>query len=190
MVAMTATTGSFSFQHGRPFTVHDLEALPDDGYRYELIDGLLLVSPAPSTNHQIVVIELAARLRERCPAEMRTFVAPFAVRPSATIELQPDVLVARKADLTERDLPVAPLLVVEVLSPSTKLVDLNTKKAAYQRLGVPSYWVIDPIDPCLTVFELDGNDFQYEKVAEIKGNKAYDATQPFPIRIVPAELLD
>ncbi|HEX9339246.1 MAG TPA: Uma2 family endonuclease [Pseudonocardiaceae bacterium] len=190
MVAMTATTGSFSFPHGRPFTVHDLEAFPDDGNRYELIDGALLVSPAPSTNHQIVVLELAARLRERCPADLRTFVAPFAVRPSASTELQPDVLVARKDDLTARDLPVAPLLAVEVLSPSSLVTDLNNKKSVYQRMGVPSYWVIDPLDPGLTVFELDRKGFRYELVAEVKGDKAFEATQPFPIRIVPAELLD
>src|SRR5215470_14714887 len=113
MMAMTAT-GSFSLPHGRPFTVHDLEAIPDDGNRYELIDGALLVSPAPSTNHGIVVVELAFRLRAVCPADMRVFVAPFAVRPNADTELQPDLVVARRDDLMPWGLPVAPLLTVEV----------------------------------------------------------------------------
>jgi Uma2 family endonuclease len=190
MMPMAATTGSFNLPHGRPFTVHDLEAFPDDGNRYELIDGALLVSPAPGTEHQVVALELAVRLRERCPAGMRTLVAPFAVRPSDAVELQPDVLVTREVDLTRKNLPVAPLLAVEVLSPSSVLTDFNNKKAAYQRLGVPSYWVVDPLDPSLTVFELDSKGFRYNLVAEVKGDMAFEATQPFPVRIVPVDLLD
>lgn len=188
MVAMAATTGSFSLPHGRPFTVHDLEATPDDGNRYELIEGALLVSPAPSFEHQKVVSKLLARLDGVCPPGLHALVAPFAVRPNESTELQPDVLVFRDEDVTSRGLPVAPLLVVEVLSPSTKATDLTVKKAVYQRIGVPSYWVLDPIDLILTVFELDGTGFNYQKVAEVSGSKAYEATQPFPVRIVPAEL--
>jgi Uma2 family endonuclease len=188
MVAMTATTGSFSFPHGRPFTVHDLEAFPDDGNRYELIDGSLLVSPAPSYEHQKVAFQLGVRLEDACQEGLEVLLAPFGVRPSETTELQPDVLVFREEDVTSGGLPVAPLLAVEVLSPSTKLVDLSTKKAVYQRMGVPSYWVLDPLELTLTVFELDGTGFHYQKVAEVSGDKAYEATQPFPVRIVPAEL--
>jgi Uma2 family endonuclease len=114
--------------------------------------------------------------------------APFAVQPSETTELQPDVLVARDEDLTEKNLP-APLLAVEVLSPSSVLKDLNLKKAAYQRMGVPSYWVVDPRTPSLTVFELDGTGFRYQVVAEVTGDKSFDATQPFAVHVVPAELL-
>ncbi len=188
MVAMTETTGSFSLPRGRPFTVHDLEAAPDDGNRYELIDGMLLVSPSPSFEHQKVVTRLGGLLDGLCPPDLHVLVAPFAVRPSESIELQPDVLVCRDEDVTSRGLPVAPLLAVEVLSPSTKVIDLTIKKAAFQRMGVPSYWVLDPLELTLTVFELDGTGFHYQKVAEVNGDKAYEATQPFPVRIVPAEL--
>jgi Uma2 family endonuclease len=189
MVAMTATTGSFSLPHGRPFTVHDLEACPDDGNRYELIDGAILVSPAPSRKHQRVVARLVVLLDDACPLDMEVLPAPFAVRPSESVELQPDVLVARDEDLTEKNLPVAPLLAVEVLSPSSVITDFNNKKAAYQRMGVPSYWVVDPGNASLTVFELDSTGFRYERVAEVVGDKAFEATQPFAVRIVPAELL-
>lgn len=191
MVAMTEpTTKSFILPHdGRPFTVHDLEAAPDDGNRYELIDGALLVSPAPGYRHQKVALQLAIRLDAECPPDMDVLTAPFAVRPSDITELQPDVLVGRSSDFTERDLPTAPLLAVEVLSPSTKLKDLTIKKAAYQRLGVPSYWVLDPLKASLAVFELDGKGFSYQLIAEAVGDKAFEATQPFPVRIVPAELL-
>jgi Uma2 family endonuclease len=188
MGAMTAESGPVQLAHGRPFTVDDLEAMPDDGNRYELIDGSLLVSPAPGLPHQTVVLKLGAALDAASPPDMQTVIAPFAVRPSEFTELQPDVLVGRDEDFTRKLLPVAPLLAVEVFSPSSVLSDLNYKKAAYQRLGVQSYWVIDPEEPNLTAFELDDMGI-YCKVAEVSGTEAYEAQQPFPVRIVPIELL-
>jgi Uma2 family endonuclease len=171
-----------------PFTVDDLERMPDDGRRYELLDGVLLVSPAPGTRHQKIVVRLAAALDAVCPDDLHVLAAPFAVRPKIDTEVQPDVLVARDADLTDKLLPVAPLLAVEVLSPSTALIDINSKKAAYQRMGAPSYWLIDPLEPRLTVFELDQSGV-YEQIAEVKGEDAFEAEHPFPVRVVPADLL-
>ena len=188
MVGMTATADSHGIAHGRPFTVDDLEAMPDDGKRYELIDGMLIVSPAPIPRHQKVVGKLIVLLDAACPDGMHVFPGPLSVRPSNSTELQPDVLVARHADLTDKLLPVAPLLAVEVLSPSTALYDLTLKKAAYARLGAPSYWVIDPQQPRLTVYELDGEG-RYQQVAEVKGEDAFEAQRPFPVRVVPVELL-
>ena len=171
-----------------PLTVADLEVMPDDGRRYELIDGMLFVSPAPGFRHQKMVAQVVVRLDQVCPEDLHVLPAPFAVRTANDTEVQPDVLVARDEDLTEKNLPTAPLLAVEILSPSTTLYDLNTKKAAYQRMGVASYWVVDPLDLRLTVFELDEAG-QYELVAEVKGDDAFDAERPFPVRVVPAELL-
>jgi Uma2 family endonuclease len=188
MGAMTAETSSVQIAHGRPFTVDDLEAMPDDGNRYELIDGTLIVSPAPGRRHQRVVLKLGIALEAACPPGLEVVIAPFAVRSSQTTELQPDVLVGREEDFTEKLLPVAPVLVVEVFSPSSVLNDLNNTKAAYQRLGVQSYWVIDPEEPTLTAFELD-DEGEYQKLAEVEGAKAFEAQRPFPVRIVPAELL-
>jgi Uma2 family endonuclease len=188
MVGMTAEAEEFRLATGRPFTVDDLEAMPDDGNRYELIDGTLIVSPAPGLRHQKIVLKLGVRLDAACPDDLHVLTAPFAVRPAPTTEIQPDVLVARDADLTEKLLPVAPLLAVEVFSPSSVLNDLNNKKATYERMGVPSYWVVDPQGPGMTVFELDDNG-RYQVVAEVKGGDAFEAERPFPVRIVPAELL-
>ncbi|MFI9006501.1 Uma2 family endonuclease [Actinosynnema sp. NPDC053489] len=173
---------------GRPYTVEDLEGMPDDGRRYELIDGTLLVGPAPGARHQRVVARLVVVMEQACPDDLLVFPAPFAVRTSATNELQPDLLVTRLEDVTEKLLPVAPLLAVEVLSPSTALNDFNSKKAAYERLGVPAYWVIDPREPKLIAFELDAAG-RYEQVAEVKGEDQFDAVLPFPVRVVPVELL-
>jgi Uma2 family endonuclease len=169
-------------------TARDLADLPDDGRRYELVKGSLLASPAPSSDHQTVVLELAIRLRAVRPEGFRVFIAPFTVRLSDSTELQPDVLVTMEEDITAKNLPKAPLLAVEVLSPSTAINDFNTKKALYEQLGTPSYWVIDPIDPVLTVFELD-KDGRYEQIAVVKGDDVFEAAKPFPARIVPATLL-
>lgn len=95
-------------------------------------------------------------LHAACPSALRVLLASFAVRTATTNEVQPDVLVARYVDLTEASLPVAPVLAVETLSRSTQLNDRNTKKAHYERLGVPSYWLLDPVQPGgLEVYELD-----------------------------------
>lgn len=188
MTVMAETTGSVRLAHGRPFNVHDLEGMPDDGNRYELIDGTISVSPAPGRRHQRIALLLAIALEQACPPEYEVIGAPFAVQPNEQNELQPDVLVARDEDLTEKNLPTAPVLAVEVVSPSSVINDFNNKKAAYQKMGVPSYWIIDPDGPTLTVFELDDTG-QYQQIAQVEGDKAFDATQPYPLRIVPAELL-
>lgn len=75
-----------------------------------------------------------------------------------------------------------------MFSPSSVLYDLNYKKATYQRLGVQNYWVIDPEEPTLTAFELDDAGV-YRQVAEIKGAEVFEARHPFPVRVVPLELL-
>jgi Uma2 family endonuclease len=174
---------------GRPFTVDDLEAMPDDGNRYELIDGTLLVSPAPGWPHQEMGLTLYVLLREHCPSDLRVLAAPFAVQTAFDSEVQPDVLVARYGDLTERNLPVAPVLAVEVLSRSTSLVDRNLKKAHYERIGVPHYWILDPAgDGALTAFTNEGGG--HAQVARVAGDEPFVARAPFPVTVVPARLLD
>ena len=110
---MTAVTSPSDVAH--PFTVADLEGMPDDGRRYELIDGELLVSPAPGWAHQEAAYTLYTLLRRHCPPDLRVIGAPFAVRPDKFNEVQPDVLVARYTDLGRnrphpgrRHPPVAP----------------------------------------------------------------------------------
>lgn len=173
----------------RPYTVDDLETMPDDGRRYEIVDGGLLVSPAPGWPHQEVVYTLYGILRAGCPRELRVIGAPFGVRPDEFNEYQPDVLVARYADLTMKNLPKPPLLAVEVVSPTSGLSDATLKKAVYERLGVESYWLVHPdrAQPALTVFELDGDE--YRQVAHVVGDEPFEAQQPFPVRVVPADLV-
>ena len=128
------------------FLADDLAELPDDGNRYELVDGLLPVSPAPTERHQRAVAELFGRLREAAPAGLRVYGAPLDVRLSDRVEVQPDLLVALDGPPRDR-LDQLPLLCVEVLSPSTKRHDLVLKRRAYERGQLPSYWIVDPKVP-------------------------------------------
>lgn len=188
MSLMTDERGSDPRWHGRPVTVRDLDRMPDDGNRYELIDGEIFVTPAPAYRHQKIALRLYARLDAACPPHLDVLAAPFAVRLNSENEMQPDVLVAPAEAFTEKDLPVAPSLAVEVLSPSTALRDLNNKKDKYERIGVRSYWVIDPVEPNLIAFELDWHG-KYRTVAKVAGDEPFEATEPFPVRVVLTELL-
>ena len=120
---------------GEPFTVEDLDRMPDDGRRYELIDGMLIVSPAPNMGHQRVIIVLGSVLEQACPENLVVF-ADIGVRIAENSALEPDVVVARVADAEGVRLARPPVLVVEVLSPHSVLRDLNLKKAAYERFGI------------------------------------------------------
>ena len=174
--------------HGRPLTRADLDAMPDDGHRYELIDGVLVVSPSPSLRHQVAVLELAVALRAACPEGLLVVVAPFDVALGEDTVLVPDILVARVADLTERDLPAAPLLAVEVLSPSTRRFDLMTKRSRYESAGTASYWVVDPAEPSLTAWLLDEHG-SYQQVAHAVDDEPFQTTEPFAVEVVPANLV-
>lgn len=182
MIAMQ----SFRLPRGRDFTVHDLAAIPYDGNRYELVDGILVVSPPPGFLHQVTLLALASLMNEQCPPGMEVVLGPYAVRPTEWTEVWPDLIVARADDLTSECLPTAPLLAIEISTPSSEPYDRHVKKAAYQKMGASGYWVIDPTTPSLTVFELA--DHGYELATEVTGDDAFQATQPFPVRIVPAEL--
>src|SRR5438067_135630 len=133
-----------------PLTVEDLEAMPDDGHRYELVDGTLIVTPAPLVLHQRTVLKLAALLLTAAGDDLDVLPAPFDYQVSETTLLQPDIIVLRRQDLRGGRLAGAPLLVIEVHSPSTRLVDLGTKRLAFEAAGVPAYWVVDPRVPSLT----------------------------------------
>ena len=168
------------------WTADDLDALPDDGLRYELVDGVLLVSPAPALTHQIAVINLLDQLLRRAPADLRVLAAPLDVRFSGTRQLQPDVLVVPRETPTPR-LERRPLLVVEVLSPSTRATDLTLKRHVFEQVGVPSYWLLDPEAPSLTVLELQ--DEIYVEVARVEGEQPLTVERPFPVTLVPAVLV-
>lgn len=116
--------------HSRPLTRADLKRMPDDGHRYELIDGALLVTPAPRPRHQLALARFERALAAVCPVGLEVLFAPLDVVLGDDTIVQPDILVARAEDFAERDLPFPPLLVIEVLSPSTQ----GLGKVAFQQV--------------------------------------------------------
>ncbi|MGZ0148044.1 Uma2 family endonuclease [Kribbella sp. WER1] len=170
-----------------PLTRADLDRMPDDGHRYELIDGILLVSPAPKTRHQIISAAIYRVLFAACPPDLLVLYAPVDVVLAEDTVLEPDLLVAPRDAFSERDLPGPPLLAVEVLSPSTRRVDLMLKFSRLEAAGCPAYWVVDPDTPSLIAWELQ--DGAYVQVATVTGDEAVQLTRPFDVTVVPADLL-
>lgn len=172
--------------HGE-WTADDLDALPDDGFRYELVDGVLLVSPSPQLRHQIALVGLLLRLVEAAPPGLRVLPAPLDIRFTPTRQLQPDIVVIPRTDVPGSTVADVPLLVVEVLSPSTRATDLTLKRHVFEQAGVPAYWLLDPEVPSLTVLEL--RDGAYIETATAAGSSELVLDRPFPVRIVPADLM-
>lgn len=124
-----------------------LHDLPDDGKRYEIIDGVLLVTPSPAPAHQRAVGELYVLLRPYAAGiGLEVFMAPAAITWSPRTEVQPDLLAASRIGgrVIQRFEDVQELaLAVEVLSPSSMRTDRFTKRREYQRRGVGEYWIVD-----------------------------------------------
>jgi len=132
----------------RDWTVEELALLPEDGNRYEIVDGELLVTPAPSWTHQEAVAVLVELLRPFARRHgLHCIFAPADVPFSRTTVVEPDLFVvpllpngSRPRDFAEAG---RLLLAVEVLSPSSMLADRFVKRVAYLANGVPDYWVVD-----------------------------------------------
>jgi Uma2 family endonuclease len=174
----------------RPMAVADLDGTPDDGLRYELDDGVLVVSPAPIWIHQIVLARLTASLVAACPADFAVVSGP-GVEVSDIKYWIPDLAVVRAESLVIGTVNVTapPVLVAEIASPSTVHFDRNRKKAAYAEFGIPAYWIVepDPEQPAVTEFRLAGD--AYREVVTAAGPEPFATDVPFPVQIVPAELV-
>ena len=176
---------------GRAFTGHDLEAMPDDGNRYELIDGALVVTPAPSRRHQVVSSRLQRALDAACPDDLLVLSAPIDFVIADDTTLQPDLVVVEVAVARDERAPLRPHLVVEILSPSTRLLDLHVKRERYASAGVPSYWIVDPgladAEPSIVVFDL--LDEQYVESAAAVGAATLTTTAPLHLTLAPTSLV-
>jgi len=151
----------------RPLTYEDLKEIPPDGNRYEIIDGELVVSAAPNRKHQRWSGSLFDLLRDREKAGLgEAYHAPvdvqlFPDRPQPIV--QPDLIFIRtgRLHIFGPDLVVgAPDLVVEILSPSSRTMDLTRKAQLYAEAGVPEYWVADPDEPSLRAYALRDGEYR------------------------------
>jgi len=131
------------------FTAADLATMPDDGQRYEVINGELLVTPAPGGRHQLIVGWLYGELRDYLKPNAlanQLLLGPADITFADDTLLEPDLLVADTTAMlrSEKWTDVTTLfLVIEVISPSTARTDRTIKRIAYQQHGVPHYWIVD-----------------------------------------------
>ncbi len=173
----------------RVWTYDDYAQLPENGapelhthIHYELIEGELIVSPAPNFYHQKIVIELAAQLHRHAKENGLgiVVVAPVDVVLSATDTPQPDLVFIsneRRGIITPANVQGAPDLVVEIISPTSDRRDRQTKWELYARSGVPFYWIVDPRLELLEEYSLRGD--VYHLVCEWKAGETF-APQLFP----------
>jgi len=171
--------------YSRALTVEDLAGLPDDGHRYELVDGSLVVTPAPHRRHQRAVMRLGVLLTAAIPDGLEVLPAPYEWRLSNDTAVQPDLVVCERSDDAYQT--IAPILVVEVLSPSTRRFDLLAKRDVYDEGGVTAYWIVDPDEPSVTV--LGRRAGRLGVLAEARGDEELTVEEPFAVRVRPSDLV-
>lgn len=171
-ILATATGMSIpdSITHAPPqgqWTVGDWECLPENGYRYEVLDGVLYMATAPSNFHQWVVQRFDRYVG--APAEMQGlaygFLSPIGLIFPPSVALQPDYVLIRKHNLhivRGGRIRGAPDLVAEVLSPSNTSLEMSTKRATYATVGIPEYVEIEPATCILKLYNMEPSG-QYGK---------------------------
>ncbi len=160
-MAVTKPAGTWVYE--------DLFSLPDDGRRYEIIEGVLYEMPAPTWDHAVTIMNLLLLL---APVVQtlggRLATAPLDVFFQGADPVQPDILVllsAWEGRLHQRGPQGAPDLVIEVLSPSNRGHDLVTKRALYSRAGVREYWIVDPVSQTVELLTLDRDSSPMQQIA-------------------------
>lgn len=145
-------------------TYEDYLELPDDGKQYELIEGELILNPAPIPRHQWIAVNIVGELRNYHLqyGGGRAGNAPMDVVLADDVVVQPDVFfirTERMAIIAETNIHGAPNLVVEVLSDSTRRRDEIVKRKLYERFGVDEYWIVDPTIESVKIYRRSGESF-------------------------------
>ena len=173
------------------FTYEDLQHIPTDRNRYEIVDGELFVTPSPITLHQRIVINLSAQLWQHVRKHRlgEVFVAPLDVVFSFSTVLEPDVIFVSRSRLHiigEKNISGPPDLVVEVLSESTAKLDREIKPKQYALYGVSEFWRVDPFERTVEIFRLKEGEYELAARLEFEEN----LTSPlFPGLILPVSSL-
>ena len=146
------------------WTYNEYLSIPDDGKRYEIADGVLLLTPSSTGSHQDTIGEVFFYLRSHVKLAGLGLViqAPFIVELSAKDVFQPDIIVVMNAHLDrvqEKKVVGAPDLVVEVSTSGTVAFDRLTKYDTYEYAGVPEYWIINLERRTVEIFVLEGDEY-------------------------------
>ncbi len=168
------------------WTVDDLEFLPDDPpFRYELVDGTLVVSPPPPNAHNLFANELSHLLHGALSRDWLVL-APGAVEFDIRNWRSPDLLVVRREALQRKyAAPGEALLALEVMSPSSISTDRITKPAQFAGAGIPHFWRFEPVAQTLITYELAGD--VYRETARFTDDVTVEV--PVPMRFRLADLL-
>lgn len=171
----------------QPKTYEDYLATPDDGRKYELIDGEIVVSAAPAINHQRLVGRLFRLLADIADATEgdEAFVSPVAVSLDPANTLEPDVVYRThgSASVVEaRRIHGVPELVIEVISPGSTSRDQVRKRAIYESAGVPEYWIVDPSRK--TVLALRLRNGRYAELTSDGGRLASEVLPAFVVDLI------
>ncbi len=167
VVRTTEHRGGEASLNGLRLTAEEYFALPDDGNRYELIDGVVVMSPSAGNSHQHVTLEIAVQLRSFVRSGGLGFALidadvelPAAVG-GADLVYRPDLHFVRsdRAGFLGDRTRIAPDVVVEVISPESRSRDSVTKFRDYESAGVSEYWLIDPLEARLQFFRLTDGKF-------------------------------
>ncbi len=147
------------------WTYEDYAALPDDGRRYEIVNGVLVMAPAPTPEHQDIVGEIYVVLRAyvKLAGLGRVFMGPLDVQLSPENTFQPDLVVLLNAHLdrvTEKKISGAPDLAVEIASPGTAAYDRLTKYEKYAQAGITEYWIVKPTRRTVEVLVLEHGEYR------------------------------
>lgn len=170
------------------WTYKDYLTIPDDGHRNEIVDGVLFISPSPNRWHQNAVGRVFAYLLGYIESTElgEVFVAPFDVELALDTVVQPDVIIilnANQEKITDSCIVGAPDLVIEVASPGTASYDRHRKLSAYERAGVPEYWIVDAAAHNIEVLVLQGSEYQTRGVFQGKSLLPSKVVPGFPISI-------
>ncbi len=170
------------------WTYAEYERLPDDGQRYELIEGVLYMAPPPTDAHQFANNRLQTFLtiHVEFTGRGRVIGPPFDVILPSGDTVQPDVMVVLREHLdriTRRGVVGAPDLVVEIASPGTATYDRGVKLRAYEQAGVPEYWIADPYAHTVEVLVLTGSTYRSQGVWEGEAVLPSTVVAPFPVKV-------
>lgn len=182
--------------HEGPWTVEDVLALPEHPARarYELVDGVLMMSPAPSWDHQIVSSELHSQIKAALVRSAAPFISAEAVNVTGESRLFiPDIAIADRAAVQRGTLAVpleAVLLLVEIVSPSNQSTDRILKPALYAQAKVPAYWRVE-LEPDVQIVAHELSADTYREVATVTGKESIQIAGEFSVELdVPALLGD
>jgi Uma2 family endonuclease len=180
---------AFSLGHAGPWTEADYHALPETRERIELLDGSLLVTPAPSSDHQQIARRLANLLESAAPDELE-IVEAVNLRVGPSKLLIPDLLTSRRLGATAVYQPEDVVLVAEVVSPSTTTTDRLIKPQLYAAAGIPWFLRVElevPQPPELWLYRSAGRT--YAEHAHASAGHSLRLSEPFALDIEPIALL-